>query len=344
MTSFTHARSQRFELELRHVPPESRGDRAPPPARPARSVRLLRRARADRRGLRRSPTTRSTSAAVAVQPPSRRRAAAPRASAVRRRRRPASTSAVEIGASARAVGWRAWRSRACRRARCRGRATAAAAIVSATPVPASTRDARAVGLRLVVGRRVHREHDAQVDERARSTAASMPMSASAYWPASTAALNTDELGDEPPVSGTPACASRNNVSSPASTGWRAREPAVVVERVVGRRRCRATHRDDRERADRHERVGEQVEERGARALARSRPARRSARSRRGDRRVREHALHVGLHDRGDAADEQREHGERPDRSGASRRGTAANAPTKHAQQRGERGGLRGRRP
>ena len=44
---------------------------------------------------------------------------------------------------------------------------APAAMVSATPVPDVDHDARTVGDgRLVVGRRVHREHDAQVDERA----------------------------------------------------------------------------------------------------------------------------------------------------------------------------------
>ena len=42
MTSFTHARSQRFELELRHVPPDVELIVLPAPARPARPVRLLR--------------------------------------------------------------------------------------------------------------------------------------------------------------------------------------------------------------------------------------------------------------------------------------------------------------
>ena len=74
MTSFMHARSQRFELELRYVPPESRGRRAPPAARPARPVRLLGRAGADRRGVR---ARRRRSSIGSPRPTSRRTATAP---------------------------------------------------------------------------------------------------------------------------------------------------------------------------------------------------------------------------------------------------------------------------
>ena len=65
MTSFMHSRSQRFELEMRNVPPRVRSDRASPPARSARAVRLLRRTRAHRRGAPRSRRPSSTGVATA---------------------------------------------------------------------------------------------------------------------------------------------------------------------------------------------------------------------------------------------------------------------------------------
>ena len=49
-----------------------------------------------------------------------------------------------------------------------------------------------------------------------------------------------------------------------------------------------------------------------------------------DRRVGEHALHVGLHDGGDAADERATGPRAPRRSGASRRGTAGTTPRRRA--------------
>ena len=50
----------------------------------------------------------------------------------------------------------------------------------------------------------------------------MPINASTYWRCATAALNTESFATKPPVSGTPACASRNNVNNPASNGCAAR--------------------------------------------------------------------------------------------------------------------------
>ena len=52
----------------------------------------------------------------------------------------------------------------------------------------------------------------------------IPINASGYWPALTAALNTPSLATNPPVSGTPACASRNSVRRPARIGSRVESP------------------------------------------------------------------------------------------------------------------------
>ena len=117
MTSFTHARSQRFELELRHVPPEIEVVVLPRPSGSARPVRLLGRARSSSTPRTSSPTKRSTRAAVPTGPGARNAAASAA---------PPPGVKVAVVASMTlvrdAVGWRAWRSRACRRARCRGRA------------------------------------------------------------------------------------------------------------------------------------------------------------------------------------------------------------------------------
>ena len=145
----------------------------------------------------------------------------------------------------------------------------------------------------------------------------------------------------PDVAGTPACASRKNASRPPSTGRRSARPLVVVEGVVVVTST-AGDREDREGADRHERVREQVEQRGLTAT-RCRdlePDEDVARVR--DRGVREHAFDVGLDHGRDAADGEREHRERPHRR-APVLPVEREREREHPDQGGEARGLRRRR-
>ena len=153
--------------------PRSRSIELPRPPRPARSVRLLRRARADRRRVRARQRgarpgrgrRRATAASAAAAPPL---APVPPTGVIAA----ASTSRrSDCGVS----GTSSW-------VACLGEVEHAAghdaeeehrrrpAIVERDAGAGVDPGARssAARLRLVVGRRVHREHDAQVDERARS--------------------------------------------------------------------------------------------------------------------------------------------------------------------------------
>ena len=124
------------------------------------------------------------------------------------------------------------------------------------------------------------------------------------------------------------------MNASASNGRRASRP-LKASRLVSPSSVPADDADDAERADDEDRVEHQVEHDG-----------RHARTGVGltglvgggldadedepgvaDRRVGEHPLDVGLHDGEERPDEQREHGEHPDRPAASRRGRTADATT-----------------
>ena len=81
----------------------------------------------------------------------------------------------------------------------------------------------------------------------------MPISASQYWPASTAALNTVELGDEPARERNAGLREQEQREQAGEHRWRTREAAVVGE-VVLVVAVAGNDRDDRERADHHHRV------------------------------------------------------------------------------------------
>ena len=207
--------------------------------------------------------------------------------------------------------------------------TAAAAIVSAARVPKSTRarvDVR--GLCLVVGRGVHREHDAQVDERGDRRREHADQREHVLALVHRRAEHR-ELRDEPTGERHAGLREQEQREHAGEQRLAAREPAVVGERVLVVA-LRRDHRHHRERADRHHRVREHVEQRRARALRGRGLHRDQDVAGVTDRRVGEHALHVGLHDRGDAPDEQRDDGERRTRSAASRRCRARTHPRTRA--------------
>ena len=134
----------------------------------------------------------------------------------------------------------------------------------------------------------------------------------------------------------------------ASSGSRRGQAPVVVEVVVAVARA-ADDGDDAEGAADHERVGGQVEERAAMPSARGGLHADEDEAGVADRRVRQHPLHVGLHDGEHGADEQAERRPGRRRSAASRGGRSPKVDDEHPQQPGEAGrlhrrGHEGRRP
>ena len=179
-----------------------------------------------------------------------------------------------------------------------------AVTASTTHVPASTRRSlRPLG-DLAVARcgGATAERDAQVGERGDDGGDGADRRRARSRPRLAAAENTSSLATKPLVSGMPGLREQEQHEQAA-------EHRPARRRGRGGRRSewssspwRAQHGDDRERADRHERVDEQVEERGLTALGRAGLDRHEHVAGVRDRRVREQPLQVDLQQRADAAD------------------------------------------
>ena len=160
-----HSRSQRFELELRNDPAGDRGRSCCPGPRDPRELFDF------------SGGQELIDEAYDLAPRSSSTGSLPvdDARTARRRKRFRAVGRPHRVAASRPtaaqpreeLGGVAWRTRARRSGAMPRNSTPTAAIVSAMPVPTSTRNCGSAWLRFVVSafRCVHREHDAQVDER-----------------------------------------------------------------------------------------------------------------------------------------------------------------------------------
>ncbi len=130
-------------------------------------------------------------------------------------------------------------------------------------------------------------------------------------PEATAGANAAYFAVKPEVSGMPANARSRNEKTPATTGWRRPESRPLRE-VRGLGAALAHHRDDAERGDGREAVGDEVEQHPAdRGLGEREDADEDEAGVR-DRAVGEEALDVGLGDGQDRTDHHRQGRDRRD--------------------------------